>query len=323
MIQVQPPILIHLFPYTGLASYCSEEAFLAHICSANVSASSQVSTVNVSSTNSTLTSTSAALSSTTSSLLDALESIKQQSFTSKLTSSLLNSAVASNSLMTNTTKSSNNSQAFRCTICNYRGHTLRGMKTHVRVHGDQLHGAQEENFIVPLNDDCCGLPIATNGNCTNANCRNTRTVASLNSNSLAAAAPAANNKRRRSTDPMSSILSNMALQSSSAGGSMLNKEQLLLANQLLMGNLMNNLTSHLGNHLVSGLVNSNLASAGLPAGLSINASTANDLISSAATSEAEDNMDHLDSQPSGSLTCNGTQAAVSVSSNSNNNIGKC
>lgn len=235
------------------------------------------------------------------------------------------------------TKTSNNSQAFRCTICNYRGHTLRGMKTHVRVHGDQLHGAQEENFIVPLNDDCCGLPIATNGNCTNANCRNTRTVATLNSNSLSAAPAASNNKRRRSTDPMSSILSNMALQNSS-GNSMLNKEQLLLANSLnpllssslmngLMGNLMNNLTSHLGNHLVSGLVGSNLANAGLPVGLSsaINASTANDLISSAATSEAEDNVDHLDSQqtPSGSLTCNGTQAAVSVSSNSNNNIGKC
>lgn len=91
----------------------------------------------------------------------------------------------------------------------------------------------------------------------------------------------------------------------------------------LMGNLMNSLTNHLGNHLVSGLAGSNLANAGgLPLSSTVNSSAVGDLIGSAATSEAEDNLDHMDSQQTpGSLTCNGTQA-VSVSSNSNN-IGKC
>lgn len=203
------------------------------------------------------------------------------------------------------------------------------MKTHVRVHGDQLQGAQEENFIVPLNDDCCGMPIANGANCNNPNCRNTRTITNLVSN-----------KRRRSTDPMSNILSNFGLPNSTNNSSI--SKDLLLASSLnpilsnslvngLMGNLVNNLTNHLNNHLVSGLVGSNLTNPNLSGGLS----SVNELLGSAATnsvsSEAEDNLDNLDIQPNSttsSLTCttipcNGTTSVVSVSSNSSNNIGKC
>lgn len=60
-------------------------------------------------------------------LLDALESLKQQqTFATKITSSLLNSAAvaASNSLLSSASssnKSNNNNQAFKCTICGYKG----------------------------------------------------------------------------------------------------------------------------------------------------------------------------------------------------------
>lgn len=308
--------------HTGRACYCSEEAFLAHICSANVSVSGQVSTVNsISTSNSTQTNASTGLTSAAGNLMDALESLKQQQFTSKLTSTLLNSAVsnsgliANNSLATSSgvTKSNNNNQAFKCTVCGYKGHTLRGMKTHVRVHGEQLQGAQEENFIIPLNDDCCsGVPLVNGGNCNNPTCRNTRSA------NLSA------NKRRRSTDPMQ-LLSSFGLQNSTSNH--LSKE-LLLANSLnpllsnslmngLMGNLMNNLTNNLGNHLVNGLVGSSLST-----GLSN--TLANDTLSS-TTSEVEDNLD-MDTQQTNlatTTTCNGTAAVSALSSSTNSNIGKC
>src|SRR5699024_3289797 len=122
-----------------------------------------LSTVNSSST-STQTNTSTAAMNTSANLMDALsslDSLKQQQTFTKLTSSLLGSPVpnpqliAGNSLaLSNNTKSNNNNQSFKCTICGYKGNTLRGMKTHVRVHGDQLQGAQEESFIIPLSDEC-------------------------------------------------------------------------------------------------------------------------------------------------------------------------
>ena len=39
-------------------------------------------------------------------------------------------------------------KAFRCTICGYRGNTLRGMRTHIRMHFEKrTSDLQEENFI--------------------------------------------------------------------------------------------------------------------------------------------------------------------------------
>ncbi|XP_014467789.1 PREDICTED: zinc finger protein ush isoform X2 [Dinoponera quadriceps] len=50
-------------------------------------------------------------------------------------------------------------KAFRCTICRYKGNTLRGMRTHIRMHfakrGTDL---QEENYITCVLDDEATLP---------------------------------------------------------------------------------------------------------------------------------------------------------------------
>ncbi|XP_053207334.1 uncharacterized protein LOC128391464 isoform X2 [Panonychus citri] len=45
------------------------------------------------------------------------------------------------------------SQCFRCTICGYKGHTLRGMRTHVRIHQDKIQGLPEETFIACIEDE--------------------------------------------------------------------------------------------------------------------------------------------------------------------------
>ncbi|XP_064467066.1 zinc finger protein ush-like isoform X2 [Ornithodoros turicata] len=44
-------------------------------------------------------------------------------------------------------------KAFRCAICGYKGHTLRGMRTHVRIHLEKSTQAQEEAYIVCVGDD--------------------------------------------------------------------------------------------------------------------------------------------------------------------------
>ncbi|KAH9407087.1 hypothetical protein TYRP_012629, partial [Tyrophagus putrescentiae] len=55
---------------------------------------------------------------------------------------------------TNPTPSTASLQTYKCTICGYKGHTMRGMRTHVRVHSEQLAatGAYEEEFIVANTD---------------------------------------------------------------------------------------------------------------------------------------------------------------------------
>ena len=50
-------------------------------------------------------------------------------------------------------------QCFKCTICGYKGHTLRGMRTHVRIHQDKIHGVSEETFITCIDED---IPTRTN-----------------------------------------------------------------------------------------------------------------------------------------------------------------
>jgi hypothetical protein len=49
--------------------------------------------------------------------------------------------------------SHSNLQSFKCTICGYKGHTMRGMRTHVRIHADQMQGSTEEAFIEYLHED--------------------------------------------------------------------------------------------------------------------------------------------------------------------------
>lgn len=39
-------------------------------------------------------------------------------------------------------------KAFRCTICSYKGNTLRGMRTHIRMHFEKKSQEfNEENYI--------------------------------------------------------------------------------------------------------------------------------------------------------------------------------
>ncbi|TGZ49412.1 Zinc finger protein ush [Temnothorax longispinosus] len=57
-------------------------------------------------------------------------------------------------------------KAFRCTICRYKGNTLRGMRTHIRMHFDKRGtDLQEENYITCVLDDEATLstpePVAT------------------------------------------------------------------------------------------------------------------------------------------------------------------
>ena len=49
--------------------------------------------------------------------------------------------------------SQSNLQYFKCTICGYKGHTMRGMRTHVRLHADKMQGMTEETFIEDLHED--------------------------------------------------------------------------------------------------------------------------------------------------------------------------
>ncbi|KAK9687875.1 hypothetical protein QE152_g35942 [Popillia japonica] len=45
-------------------------------------------------------------------------------------------------------------KAYRCTICRYKGNTLRGMRTHIRMHFDKRSpDLQEENYITYIMDD--------------------------------------------------------------------------------------------------------------------------------------------------------------------------
>ncbi|XP_022240056.1 zinc finger protein ush-like [Limulus polyphemus] len=44
-------------------------------------------------------------------------------------------------------------RAFRCTVCGYKGHTLRGMRTHIRIHLDKGNPTPEEAFIVCIGED--------------------------------------------------------------------------------------------------------------------------------------------------------------------------
>lgn len=54
---------------------------------------------------------------------------------------------------TPTSSSALTMQCFKCTICGYKGHTLRGMRTHVRIHQDKLQGATEESFIKCIDEE--------------------------------------------------------------------------------------------------------------------------------------------------------------------------
>ncbi|RWS26818.1 zinc finger protein-like protein [Leptotrombidium deliense] len=82
------------------AAFCSQEALIAHVCSALAS----------------------------------------------------NAVVQSSTVNKSHTVSGNQTQCFKCTICGYKGHTLRGMRTHVRIHQDRIQGVPEETFISRVDD---------------------------------------------------------------------------------------------------------------------------------------------------------------------------
>nr|XP_027205674.1 myb-like protein P [Dermatophagoides pteronyssinus] len=71
-------------------------------------------------------------------------------------SSSINQTTSSSSTSTSTTATTSASslQTYKCTICGYKGHTMRGMRTHVRVHTEELSstGSFEEDFIVQNTD---------------------------------------------------------------------------------------------------------------------------------------------------------------------------
>ncbi|XP_034237477.1 zinc finger protein ush [Thrips palmi] len=53
----------------------------------------------------------------------------------------------------------NGIKAFRCTVCGYKGNTLRGMRTHIRMHFEKgLPDLQEENYIKCVMEDDAALP---------------------------------------------------------------------------------------------------------------------------------------------------------------------
>lgn len=53
-------------------------------------------------------------------------------------------------------------KAFRCTICRYKGNTLRGMRTHIRMHIDKKSGDfNEENYISCILENSEIPPIAS------------------------------------------------------------------------------------------------------------------------------------------------------------------
>ncbi len=61
-------------------------------------------------------------------------------------------------------------KAFRCTICRYKGNTLRGMRTHIRMHIDKKSGDfNEENFISCILEDSEIPPISSNSRTSDKN----------------------------------------------------------------------------------------------------------------------------------------------------------
>lgn len=59
--------------------------------------------------------------------------------------------------------SHSNLQAFKCTICGYKGHTMRGMRTHVRIHQDKMQGLSEESFIEYIENAAVERKTVTSG----------------------------------------------------------------------------------------------------------------------------------------------------------------
>ncbi|GIY79568.1 zinc finger protein ush [Caerostris extrusa] len=43
-------------------------------------------------------------------------------------------------------------KSFRCSLCGYKGHTLRGMRTHIRIHLDKNNPAPEEAYILCMDE---------------------------------------------------------------------------------------------------------------------------------------------------------------------------
>lgn len=43
-------------------------------------------------------------------------------------------------------------KSFRCSLCGYKGHTLRGMRTHIRIHLDKNSSTPEEAYILCMDE---------------------------------------------------------------------------------------------------------------------------------------------------------------------------
>lgn len=43
-------------------------------------------------------------------------------------------------------------KSFRCSLCGYKGHTLRGMRTHIRIHLDKNNSTPEEAYILCMDE---------------------------------------------------------------------------------------------------------------------------------------------------------------------------
>ncbi|XP_054164520.1 zinc finger protein ush-like [Oppia nitens] len=102
----------------------------------------------------------------------------------------------SHSLPKHTTSSGTGSnltmQCFKCTICGYKGHTLRGMRTHVRIHQEKLHGVSEESFITCIDEDIPNRSGRSGGSRrrrsvdpSNNNNNNNNNINNINNNSSA------------------------------------------------------------------------------------------------------------------------------------------
>ncbi|XP_074599071.1 zinc finger protein ush isoform X2 [Brevipalpus obovatus] len=195
------------------ATYCNEEAFLSHVCSEmnfNVITSSLPS-------NSSKAALAANLHQLSSLTVPGLNSASSPPFSqAQITSALAAAAAVQSACSMGSTaisvsgaqasSSANSNQFFRCTICGYKGHTLRGMRTHVRIHQDKIQGVPEESFIVSI-DESSQPPIKAR------NMINPR-------------------RRRRSLEPFGNNSNNSSNNNNNQSGSNENNKPLSLANSI-------------------------------------------------------------------------------------------
>ncbi|XP_015787761.1 zinc finger protein ush isoform X2 [Tetranychus urticae] len=148
------------------ATYCNEEAFLSHVCSAmNLGAISSSSIPNITPNGSKSLTGSASSPNFNTNGNDGrcFSAGSGQSETDQQCFRCTICGYKGQTLQGMRIHVRMHSQCFRCTICGYKGHTLRGMRTHVRIHQDKIQGLPEETFIACIEDEALVAKSNRNG----------------------------------------------------------------------------------------------------------------------------------------------------------------